>query len=381
MPPPTLTKKKNNALLVILQTDNRLKDFLQESSREMLELSQAALLAVCGEISGHINSPSPSHFVREGKLQEIRDKARASGANLLVFNVDLTPVQARNIESLSKLPCLDRTGLILEIFGRRADSNAGKLQVELARLNYILPRLGGLGKVLSRLGGGIGTRGPGESELETDRRKVRLRIQRVKEELEKVRKHRDLLRAGRKKRNFFTCGLVGYTNAGKSTLLNALTKSNAVARNQMFSTLDPKIRAQSLGGSGNILFIDTVGFLRDLPHALIKAFHATLEEVEEADMLIHVLDASNPKAPEFNEAVQKVLEEIGVSGKPVLLALNKADKLSELEQQRVLAHWPEGILISASQGLGLRGLMTKVQSFKDRIRPREAAPFHEEEES
>lgn len=347
----------------------------------MRELSQAALLAVCGDMSAHLNSPSPSHFVREGKLLEIRDKARACGANLLVFNVDLTPVQARNIESFAKMPCMDRTGLILEIFGRRADSSAGKLQVELARLNYILPRLGGLGKVLSRLGGGIGTRGPGESELETDKRKIRLRIQRVKDELEKVRKHRDLLRAGRKRRNFFTCGLVGYTNAGKSTLLNALTKSDAIARNQMFSTLDPKVRAQSLGGGGNILFIDTVGFLRDLPHALIKAFHATLEEVEEADMLIHVLDVSNPKAAEFKEAVEKVLAEIGAAEKPLLLALNKADQISELEQQRVLGLWPEGILISASEGLGLRGLMTKVQFFKTRIRHPSTAPSGGEEEA
>lgn len=354
-------KLRSKAHLVILQTWQRSKHYLEESVEEMKELTRSAMVQLVGVTQAHLASPSPSHFVREGKLEEIRDAAKAEGANVLFFNVDLTPAQARNIEKFTKIPAVDRTGLILDIFGKRAQTSEGKLQVELARLEYMLPRLGGLGVVFSRLGGGIGTRGPGETELETDRRKFRNRIKRVKEELEKVKKHRELLRAGRRRRNFTAVALVGYTNAGKSTLLNALTGAETYVEDKLFATLDTTTRVQSLNGRRDLLFVDTVGFLKDLPHSLIRAFHATLEEVSEADVLIHVLDASSPSPQGAKAAVEKVLEEIGAGNKPVVLALNKGDLLSEDAQDRIRHEWPEGILVSAKEKLGLRSLLAEIE--------------------
>lgn len=355
------SKGHSKAYLVIIQTWQRSKTFLEESAEEMKELTRSSSVDVTGMTQAHLPHPSPSHFLREGKLEEIQELAKASGAKALFFNVDLTPAQVRNIEKFTKLAVVDRTGLILDIFGRRAQTSEGKLQVELARLEYMLPRLGGLGVVFSRLGGGIGTRGPGETELETDRRKFRKRIQRVKEELKKVKKHRELLRAGRRRRNFTAVALVGYTNAGKSTLLNALTGSSTYVKDKLFATLDTTTRVQTMNGRKDLLFIDTVGFLRDLPHGLIRAFHATLEEVSEADVLVHVLDASSPCPQDTKAAVEKVLEEIGAGKKPVILALNKADLLSEDIQERIQAEWPAGIFVSAREKLGLRSLLAKIE--------------------
>lgn len=357
-----MIKPSGRAYLVILDVDSRSKTFLEESLEEMTELVLSAGCRIVGHLSAHIPSPSPSHFLREGKLAEVAAKAKEAGANVLYFNVELTPGQARNLERFIKVKPVDRTGLILEIFGRRAQSSEGKLQVELAHLNYILPRLGGLGVVLSRLGGGIGTRGPGETELESDRRKIRKRIQRVKEELEKVGKHRELLRSGRKKKHYVTAAIVGYTNAGKSTLLNALTGADAYVADQLFATLDPKTRMQNVNGRRDVLFIDTVGFIRDLPHTLVEAFHATLEEVAQADVLIHVLDISHPHAETCKRSVEKVLEEIHAGGKPRILALNKADLLNEEIAASVQREWPESVLISAKNKLGLRGLLTRLEA-------------------
>lgn len=347
------------AFLVILQTQGNSRHFLDESLEEMTELVSSAAIKVVGSLQANLPNPSPSHLVREGKLQEIFTKAKAAGANTLYFNRDLTPVQARNIEKDIKFKTVDRTGLILDIFAKRAKSSEGKLQVELARMNYLLPRIGGLGTVLSRLGGGIGTRGPGEPELEWDRRKIRRRIDSLKDQLEKVQKHRTLLREGRKKKNYTTAAIVGYTNAGKSTLLNALTGEKTYVADQLFATLDPKTRIQTVNGRRDVLFIDTVGFIRDLPHTLVKSFHATLEEVVEADLLIHVLDASHPKAAEHKVSVEKVLEEIKANDKPIILALNKADLLNDDERRRVQDKWPEGTLISAKEGLGVHSLLAK----------------------
>lgn len=359
-------KGRSKAYLVILQTWQRSKTYLEESTEEMKELTRSCSVEVTGVSQAHLPHPSPSHFLREGKLEEVRDLAKASGAKVLFFNVDLTPAQVRNIEKFTKLPAVDRTGLILDIFGRRAQTSEGKLQVELARLEYMLPRLGGLGVVFSRLGGGIGTRGPGETELETDRRKFRKRIQRVKEELKKVKKHRELLRAGRRRRNFTAVALVGYTNAGKSTLLNALTGASTYVEDKLFATLDTTTRVQTMNGRKDLLFIDTVGFLRDLPHGLIRAFHATLEEVSEADVLVHVLDASLPNPQDTKAAVEKVLEEIGAVKKPVILALNKADLLTEEAQSRIQTEWPAAILVSAREKLGLRSLLARIEELAPR---------------
>lgn len=359
-------KGRSKAYLVIIQTWQRSKTYLEESTEEMKELTRSSSVDVVGVTQAHLPHPSPSHFLREGKLEEVRDLAKASGAKVLFFNVDLTPAQVRNIEKFIKLPIVDRTGLILDIFGRRAQTSEGKLQVELARLEYMLPRLGGLGVVFSRLGGGIGTRGPGETELETDRRKFRKRIQRVKEELKKVKKHRELLRAGRRRRNFTAVALVGYTNAGKSTLLNALTGASTYVEDKLFATLDTTTRVQTMNGRKDLLFIDTVGFLRDLPHGLIRAFHATLEEVAEADVLVHVLDASLPNPQDTKAAVEKVLEEIGAVKKPMILALNKADLLSEEAQFRIQTEWPSAILVSAREKLGLRSLLARIEELAPR---------------
>ena len=232
--------------------------------------------------------------------------------------------------------------------------------MELAQLHYALPRLAGLGGVMSRLGGGIGGRGPGEQELERDRRKIRLRIQRVKEELQRVEKHRHLIRSSRKRKNFVAVAIIGYTNAGKSTLLNALTGAESRVEDKMFATLDPLARLESAPNGRRVLFVDTVGFLKNLPHTLIESFHATLEEVSEADFLVHVLDVSNPKAAELKSAVEKVLKDIHAGDKSVLLALNKADLLDESQKKRVRSLWPEGLLVSAKEGWGLESLRAQV---------------------
>ena len=353
---------RNNAFLVVLQTPGKRKFDLAHSLEEMKELSSAARVEVMETLTGNVREPNPRYYLREGKMTEIRDKAKAAGANIIVLNVDLSPAQATNLESFCGMPTLDRTGLILDIFGKRARSKAGKLQVELAQLNYALPRLGGLGGVMSRLGGGVGTRGPGEQELERDRRKVRRRIQQVKEELKKVRKHRQLIRAGRKKKNFYTVALVGYTNAGKSTLLNALTGASAFVQDQVFATLDPVTRVESINGREDVLFVDTVGFIRDLPHTLVESFHATLEEVSEAHVLIHVLDASDPNVFQTKQAVEGVLKEIHSEGKPKVLALNKVDLLGDEEREHLLETWPDGILISAKEKKGLHSLLAKLEN-------------------
>ncbi len=352
----------NRALLVVLQTQGKARRDSEENLKEMRELTSSAAIHVLEVVTGQVPQPSPKYFIREGKLEELKAAAQSFKANVLIFSVDLTPGQMGNIEAFTKVSVLDRTGLILEIFARRAQSKEGKLQVELAQLHYALPRIGGLGVVMSRLGGGIGGRGPGEQELERDRRKVRDRIRQVKLEIEKVKKHRELIRSGRKRKNFITAAIVGYTNAGKSTLLNALTAGGSYVADKMFATLDPVTRVESRSDRSEILFIDTVGFLRDLPHGLVEAFHATLEEVAQADLLIHVLDISSPKAREMKKDVEKVLQEIKADAKPVVLALNKADLLNEEEQGHVGIEWPDGILISAKEKLGFKGLLAKVES-------------------
>ena len=352
---------RNKAFAVIVKTKQG-ASFLEESLAEMRELVSAANVQWMGHVFANVPDPSPRYFLREGKLTEARNEAKRLGANVLIFNIELSPGQVSNIEVFAGIPAVDRTGLILEIFARRAKTKEGKLQVELAQLSYSLPRIGGLGVVMTRAGGGKGTRGGGgEQELERDRRKVRLRIQRVKEELKDVKQHRELIRAGRKRKRFFTAALVGYTNAGKSTLLNSLTGADSYVENKMFATLDPVARVESINGRDDVLFIDTVGFLRDLPHALVESFHATLEEVAEADVLIHVLDVSHSKAKSYKESVEKVLKEIGAGEKTTLLALNKADLLKDEEKRMLQSEWPDGVLISAKDKLGLNSLLAKLE--------------------
>lgn len=360
---------RNRAYVAVLQVKRKSPGDLEEQTREIHELIRSASIKVLAGTRAFLPHPSPSHFVRQGKLTQIRDEAAKAGADILIFNVDLSPNQAGNIEAFTKIPVIDRTGLILEIFGRRAKSREGQLQVELAQLEYVLPRLGGLGTVMSRLGGGIGSRGPGEQELERDRRKVRRRILQVQSKLQDVRRHRELIRAGRKKKNFKTVAIVGYTNGGKSTLLNALTGAGTLVEDKMFATLDPKARMESVNGRRNLLFVDTVGFLRDLPHALIKSFHATLEEVAEADLLIHVLDAADTHTMDFHRAVENVLRELNAAEKPRVLALNKADLLDDTQKKRVQELFPEGILISSKDRLGLNHLLFQLEKMMKSTNP------------
>ncbi len=278
----------------------------------------------------------------------------------MVFDEDLTPAQQRNVEEATERKTVDRTQLILDIFARRARTREGRLQVELAQLDYLLPRLAGKGTLLSRLGGGIGTRGPGETKLETDRRRIRQRIQSIKREIEHVRRERRTRRVARERREAPVVALVGYTNAGKSTLFNALTRGPAVVSDQLFVTLDPLVRRVRLGGSREILLVDTVGFIRKLPHALVAAFRATLEEVKEADLLLHVVDASQDGVEEREAAVEAVLGEIGAGERARLLVLNKADRtpgdrLAALAQAR-----PGCAAVSARTGEGLPGLLERI---------------------
>ncbi len=353
---------RDRALLVIVRTPKESKSFVRESYEEIKELTLSAGGEVAGASEVNLERPSPSHYIREGKLNEIRQRVKSEGANLLIFNHDLSPVQARNIEESAGVRAVDRTGLILDIFARRARSREGKLQVEVAQLNYLLPRLVGHGVILSRLGGGIGTRGPGEQKLEVDRRRLRERIARLKDELEKLEKHRALVRKGRRRRDFFSVAIVGYTNAGKSTLLNALTGASALVEDKLFATLDPMTRAYQGNGRHQILFTDTVGFLRDLPHGLIEAFHSTLEEVTEADCLLHVLDIAHPYAEEQKVSVDQTLTEIGAGGKPTLLVLNKCDLLQPEDTSRIREKYPEALMISAKNRLGLDEIHQKLDA-------------------
>lgn len=351
---------KDRVLLVVVRRAGDRKEFLRESFEELKELARSAGGEAVGAVEVHLERPDPGRFIRGGKLAEIRELVFQKKANVLVFNVDLSPVQARNIEEEIGARAVDRTGLILDIFARRAESREGKLQVEVAQLNYLLPRLVGQGVLLSRLGGGIGTRGPGEQKLEVDRRRIRERIARLKKDLERLEEHRARLREGRKRKDFSSVALVGYTNAGKSTLLNRLTGARAFVEDKLFATLDPTTRLSSRNGARSILFTDTVGFLRNLPHGLIEAFKATLEEATEADALVHVLDGSHPEREGQREAAEKVLKEIGAGSKPTVMALNKIDLVSIEDRRRLETEYPQGVMISAKEGLGLDELRSRL---------------------
>lgn len=345
--------------LVIVKSKRLPRYIADESLAEMRELVRTAGGSIVGESVSFIERPVASTYLGAGKLAEIKENAIRLKANLLVFDIDLSATQARNIEDTCGMRVVDRTGIILDIFARRARSKEGKLQVELAQHLYLLPRLTGYGIMLSRLGGGIGTKGPGERKLEYDRRRIRDRISKLKEELEKTRTHRFLVREGRRKKNFLVVALVGYTNAGKTTLLNALTGAEAFAEDKLFATLDPLTRVYE-DGKRRYLFTDTVGFLINLPHDLIEAFKATLEEINEADLILHVLDISHPAYMDHKRAVEGVLKDLGVDAKPRVLVLNKADRLVEKDRARLCSDFPNGLLISAKTAEGLDKLLDAV---------------------
>jgi GTPase len=342
-----------------------------EDLAELRELLRTAGVAVVGQIVQHREQPHPNSYVGPGKLAEIKDAAREADANVIACDDELTPRQERTLEAELGLPVVDRTTIILDIFAGHANSSEGKLQVELAQLEYNLARMRGLWTHLERLGGGIGTRGPGESQIETDRRLARDRISALKRKLADVRGSRTIMRAERERAHLPRIALAGYTNAGKSTLLNALTGASVGVRDRLFHTLDPSTRALRLNGRPYLL-TDTVGFIRKLPHQVVDAFGATLEETRVADLILHVVDASADEATmtEMLQAVDAVLDEIGAGDRPRVLVLNKADALDADRREALSLTHPDAILVSALDGEGLEELGERIeQAFRATLRP------------
>jgi GTPase len=313
-------------------------------------LAQAAGAAVVGTVIQERPRKDAATLIGRGKVEEVARLASERAADLLLFDDELSPAQQRNLEEAVGRKTLDRTQLILDIFARRARTREGRLQVELAQLDYMLPRLAGKGVLLSRLGGGIGTRGPGETKLETDRRRIRQRIQHIRREIEKVRRDRRTRHEGRRRREAPLVALVGYTNAGKSTLFQALTRVETAVSDQLFMTLDPLIRRVRLGPGCDVLLADTVGFIQKLPHSLVAAFRATLEEVTQAELLLHVMDASAEDLEAREAAVEKVLREIGAGDRPRIAVLNKSDRLEPGQAARLRETRPGSVLVSALKG-------------------------------
>jgi GTP-binding protein HflX len=375
IPEPTVPPHER-AFLVgveIYQEKNLLS--LEDSLIELALLADTAGLDVVGEMSQKLDRPNVETYIGAGKVEELKALAEENFAQVVVFDNELNPRHQRELEAAmgEKIRVLDRTALILDIFAQHAHTAEGMLQVELAQYEYFLPRLtrqwthlarqagGGGGR--SGSVGGVGLRGPGETQLEVDRRQVRAKISHLKRELEKVREHRMRYRAQRKRSRIPTVALVGYTNAGKSTLLNRIAKADVLAVNQLFATLDPTTRRVEMSGGYAALFTDTVGFIQKLPTMLVAAFRATLEEIAEADLLLHVVDISHPNAMAQFEAVQQTLDEIGARHIPMVTALNKIDRLRDPQAARaVLQNYPQAVAISATQGTGIAELNTKIKS-------------------
>ena len=337
---------------------------------ELRELVATAGAEIAAEVTQERAQPHPVSFLGKGKLEELTGLVKEEGADLVIVDDDLSPTQMRNISDAVGVRVVDRTQLILDIFARRARTREGQLQVELAQLNYLLPRLAGHGVEMSRLGGGIGTRGPGETKLETDRRRIHTRIKKLHDQLEHVRAGRGIQRRQRQSVPLATIALVGYTNAGKSTLFNRLTGAGVLADARMFATLDPTVRHITLPSRRTVLLSDTVGFIRNLPTTLVKAFRATLEEVVEASLLLHVVDVSSPHAAPQTSHVTQVLNDIGAGETRQILVLNKVDLLpdsggdADLLAQRILGE-PSGIATSARSGAGIDLLLAAM----DRLLP------------
>jgi GTPase len=337
-----------------------------ESLAELRTLAGSAGAQVVGEILQRRDRPDPATLIGAGKLEEIAGAAASVNADVLLFDHDLSPSQQRNIEKIVQRRVIDRTQLILDIFARHARTREGQLQVELAQLQYMMPRLKGHGAEMSQLGGGIGTRGPGETKLETDRRKIARRVRHVEQQLENVRRIRAQQRQRRESAPVATVALVGYTNAGKSTLFNALTKAAVLASPRMFATLDPTIRGVDLPSKRKVLLSDTVGFIRSLPHTLVSAFRATLEEVQRASLILHVSDASNRLSAEQDAQVEIVLKELEVEKKPRLRVMNKVDLL-DVEvaaglMRDALRDGSNTVYVSAAEGTGLERLLARVDA-------------------
>lgn len=353
-----LNEKTERVILAGVHTGraDMINDTTDESIDELEELVKTAGGEVVGVMIQNKSDIEAGTYMGEGKLEELKEAVEMLSADMVVFDDELSPVQTRNITDLLGVKVLDRSLLILDIFAMRAKSGEGKLQVELAQLRYRLPRLRGLGTELSRMGAGIGTRGPGESRLESDRRHIRRRIGALEEQIKELKKHRSLIHDRRRKDGVITAALVGYTNAGKSTLLNALTDANVFAEDKLFATLDPTSRAITLDDNRQILLVDTVGFIRKLPHHLVEAFKSTLEEAVVADVLLHVVDSSSPEMENQMYVVESVLKDIGASGKPEICVFNKCDKSGK----PMIMRDGNNVYISAKTGENLDKLMETI---------------------
>lgn len=346
--------KKEYALLVSVDTG----EFDAEVSiNELEELAHTAGAEVIGKVIQKKEAPEKATFVGVGKLAEIIAFCQSQEVDLLIFDSELSPSQQRNLEKLTKVRVIDRTMLILDIFAARARTSEGKLQVELAQLKYSLPRLAGQGIAMSRLGGGIGTRGPGETKLESDKRHIRRRIDKLQEELKALEKRRNQMRKRREKDGVQTVAIVGYTNAGKSTLMNALTNAGVLAENKLFATLDPTSRGLTLPDGRQVMLIDTVGLIRRLPHKLVEAFKSTLEEAAEATVILNVCDASDEHSAEHLEVTRKLLDELGCEGKPVISVMNKCDLVGDIYSMPTFG---KTVMISAKEQKGFDELLEAV---------------------
>ena len=357
-----INRETERVFIVGVQLQGQDKWRIDESLDELEELVGTAGGEITGRGMQRLDRINAATFIGPGKAREFAEQCDEARVDTVVFDEELTPAQGRNLEKVFECKILDRTALILDIFSQRARTREGKLQVELAQLNHLLPRLTRFWTHLSRQKGGIGMRGgEGESQLEVDRRKVRERIDKIQRDLEMVMRHRDIQRTGRKRNQWPLGSLVGYTNAGKSTLFNAITGASTLSEDKLFATLDPTTRRLRLPTNQNVLLSDTVGFIRKLPHDLVDAFKATLEEVIEADLLLHVVDISSPQAEEQIEAVNVVLDELGVADKPMMMVFNKIDRVTSVSlAKRFTDQYPNSIVVSARTGEGFKAFMAEL---------------------
>ena len=361
-------RQREKAFLAALRLPTQRRYEVEESLDELERLAASAGADVVGRVTQERQAPTPGLYFGKGKVEELRALSQREHADLMISDDPLSPVQERNLGGSLGLRVIDRTALILDIFAQRARTMEGKLQVELAQLSYLLPRLVGQWKHLERLGGGIGTRGPGEQQIESDRRLIRNRIRKLSEELGRVRVHRRLLRDRRKASGVPIVALVGYTNAGKTTLLNRLTGSSMTAADRLFVTLDPAARLVSIPPHAPFVLTDTVGFIKKLPHQLVAAFKATLEELAEADVLVHVVDASHPGLDDQMAAVESLLGELELSQRPTIVALNKIDRLENPAALRGLLERFDGVAVSALAGEGIERLLERIDAaFRPRV--------------
>jgi GTPase len=363
--------RRELAVVGALQLGGERRWQVEASLDELTGLVHAAGGIVVERVIQEREAPSPALYFGRGKVEEIGETTRRLGAHLFVSDDALTPVQERNLSERLGLKVIDRTALILDIFAQRARTSEGKLQVELAQLTYLMPRLIGQWKHLERLGGGIGTRGPGETQLESDRRVIRRRVRHITRDLERVKVHRRVQRDGRRRAGLPVVALVGYTNAGKTTLLNRLAGSALTAADALFVTLDPAARVVDGHGQAGFILTDTVGFIRKLPHELVAAFRATLEELTEADVLLHVVDASHPQLDEHMAAVDTLLQELEVAERPRLVVLNKLDRLEDPAVAAALARMRDGVAVSARTGEGIEELLVAIRQ----LLPRPGGPI------